>query len=76
MNGREIFGLLYLQVIHFHVGIKVYLLSAIPSLLPFIFANVESEGTTGFSCIFFARLLETAASVFLNCAKPLPNWRY
>lgn len=47
MNGRELFGLLYLQVICFHVGQRVYLLSAIPSLLPFIFANVESEGTTG-----------------------------
>lgn len=64
----------YLQVIRFHVGMRVYLLSGIPSLLPFIFANVEPEGTTGLS--FFAPLLETAASVLPNCAKPLPNWQY
>lgn len=75
MNGRELFGLLYLRVLCFHVGMRVYLLSAIPSLLPVIFANVESEGTMGLSCIFFARLLETAASVLLNCAKALPNLR-
>lgn len=64
----------YLQVIRFHVGMRVYLLSAIPSLLPFIFANVEPESTTGL--YFFAPLLETAASVLPNCAKPLPSWRY
>lgn len=47
MNGRELFGLLNLQVTCFRVGLRVYLLSAVPSLLPFLFANVESEDTTG-----------------------------
>lgn len=41
MNGRELFGLLYLQVISFHVGMRVYSLGATPSLFPFIFANVQ-----------------------------------
>ena len=76
MNGRELSGLLYLHVICFHVGMRVYLRSAIPLLLPFIFTNMESEGETGRFCIFFARLLGTAANVLLNCAKPLPNWWY
>lgn len=49
MNGRELFGLLYLQVISFHVGVRVYFLGATPSLFPFIFANMEPVHTTKLS---------------------------
>lgn len=49
MNGKELFGLLYLQVINFHVGMRVYFLGATPWLFPFIFANVEPAHTTRLS---------------------------
>lgn len=49
MNGRKLFRLLCLQVISFHVGMRVYFLGATPLLFPFIFANMEPEGPTGLS---------------------------
>lgn len=72
MNGRELFRLLYLQVISFHVGMRVYFLGATPLLFPFIFANMEPEGPTGLS--WFSLLVDlnqlpvslwTAQSCFL-----------
>lgn len=49
MNGLELFGLLYLKVISFHVGMRVYFFGVTPLLFPFIFAGVELVGTMGLS---------------------------
>lgn len=49
MNGLELFGLLYLQVVNFHKSMRVYFLGVTPWLFPFISADVEPVSTTGLS---------------------------